>query len=145
MRTDTHPALELRRQIGDVYRVDPPPPGLHRATWLITALMREPHDVEHHARARDLLAVVDLHRRLTDALAAATDPRTGRALHGLVGHATAELMGANREPGWRAAALDLLDPDGGPPPPLEHTDAVRLFTLAIERRHDRCACADAAD
>ena len=131
MTTDTSPALELRRKIGDVYLGDNPPPGKSRATWFITLLMREPDNVEHHHMARDFLAVIDLYRRLSTALDETEDSQTGLVIHGLIGHATAELMGATRDPGWRAAALDLLEPDGHTRAPLDHPGAVRLFALAV--------------
>jgi len=100
-------ALELRRRIGDVYLVDEPPPGTSRATWLTTALAREPDNLEFHAMARDFLAVIVLYKRLAAALDAVEDAPTGLVLHGLLGHATAELVGATREPGWRAGSPGL--------------------------------------
>jgi len=124
-------ALELRRRIGDVYLADGPPPGAHRATWFTTVLMREPDNTEFHAMARDFLQVIGLYRRLIGALDAAGDPQVGLVVHGLIGHATAELVGATRNPGWRAAALDLLDPDGKTEAPLDYEDLVRLFALAL--------------
>ncbi len=131
MTPERQAARALRRLIADAYLTDDPPPGTHRATWFITALAREPDDPAHHAMARDFLAVLDLYRRLAEALAATDDPQTGLILHGLIGHATAELMGATRDPGWRAAALDLLEPDGRTEPPIDRADAVRLFALAL--------------
>lgn len=131
MTTDTSLARDLRRKIADLYLVDHPPPGAHRASWLTAALMRKPDDEEHHARARDFLAVVGLYRQLADALDATDDPQTGLVLDGLIGHATAELMGECRFIGWRAAALDVLDPDAHADHPLDRQDAVRLFALAL--------------
>ncbi len=145
MTTDTSPAPELRRKIGDVYLNDNPPPGAHRATWFTTALMREPDNVQHHHMARDFLAVIDLYRRLTAALDGTDDPQTGLVIHGFIGHATAELVGATRDPGWRAAALDLLDPDGHTEAPLDRADAVRLFALATGLLPERPELSDAAD
>jgi len=131
MTTDMSSALHLRRRIGDVYLTEHPPPGLHRATWFTTALKREPERAEFHAMARDFLAVVDLYRRLAVARKAAVDAQTGLVIHGLLGHATAELMGSTHHPGWRAAALDLLDPDGLAEPRIAPADAARLLALAL--------------
>ena len=131
MTIDDGSALELRRRIGDVYLADDPPPGLHRASWLTTALAREPGNAEFHAMARDFLEVIELYRRLVAELDPSSEPGVGLVLHGLVGHATAELVGGTRSPGWRAAALDLLDPDGKTSAPLDHEDMVRLFALAL--------------
>lgn len=142
MKAEDDVALRLRREIAEVYLADEPPPGIHRATWFTTALKREPDNVEHHRMARDFLAVLELHARLSASLAATNDPQTGLVLHGLVGHAVAELMGATRDPGWRAAALDLLDPDGQTVPPLDRADAVRLFALAMGLLPDSPDAAD---
>lgn len=134
MPTAAVPALHLRQQITDIYLAAKPPPGGHRATWFVAALKREPGREDFHAMARDFLAVVDLYRRLVsaaDTAERAGDAQTGLVLHGLIGHATAELMGSTRYPGWRAAALDLLDPDGKTEPPIGREDAVRLFALAL--------------
>lgn len=131
MPTAAVPALELRRSITAIYLSECPPPGAHRATWIITGLVREPTREDFHAIARDFLAVIVLYQRLVVALDAVEDAPTGLVLHGLLGHATAELVGATREPGWRAAALDLLDPDGKTQAPLDHDDAVRLFAFAL--------------
>ena len=131
MTTKTAPALHLRRLIADVYLTDHPPPGLDRATWFTTALARDPDSPEYQSMARDFLAVVGLYRRLTAARDRADDPTLGLVIDGLISDASAELMGATRDPGWRAAALDLLEPDGEIRPPLDHDDAVQLFALAL--------------
>lgn len=131
MKADHDAARHLRQRITEVYLTDEPPPGKDRATWFTTALKREPDNVEFHRMARDFLAVIGLHARLSEALAVADDPETGLVLHGLVGHAVAELLGATWHPGWRAAALDVLDPDGGAAPPLDRVDMARLFALAM--------------
>ena len=134
MTTDTEPALHLRRQIANTYLRTEPPPGQARATWFVAALRRAPRNADFLAMARDFIAAIELYERLSAALAAARaagDAATGLVLHGLLGHATAELIGSTENPGWRAAALDILDPDGHVEPPIAHADAVRLFALAL--------------
>lgn len=134
MSTDTSPALLLRRQITDIYLRAEPPPGRARATWFVAALVREPGRPEFVSMARDFLAAVGLYERLSAAVADAQargDASTGLVLHGLRGHARAELMGSTENPGWRAAALDVLEPDGVVGVPLDHEDAVRLFALSL--------------
>ena len=134
MTTDMEPALHLRRQIASTYLRPEPPPGQARATWFMAALRRSPRNAEFLSMARDFIAAIELYERLSVALAAvraAGDAPTGLVLHGLLGHATAELMGSTENPGWRAAALDILDPDGHVEPPIDHADAVRLFALAL--------------
>lgn len=147
MTTDSRTALELRLALTDIFTADDPPPGASRASGLLFVLRREPECREHQQRARDLLAVLDLRARLiahreraerTDALALAV------IAHGLVGHADAELLGSTGEPGWRAAALDLLEPDSdGDADPIDPVTARRLFGLALGLCGDD-ACDDAA-
>lgn len=131
MPTDTGPALGLRLAIGALYLSDDPPPGRARAMWLMSVLRRAPHAAVSVAMARDFLAVVELHQRLSTALSHATDAATAAALGALVGHAEAALSAGTAHPGWRAAALDRLDPDGRAEPSLAHDDAVRLLQLAL--------------
>lgn len=74
-----------------------------------------------------------IYDRLTEALALARvryDAMTSLVIHGLLGHATAALLGSTNDPGWRAAALDLLDPEGAAPKPLDDALAARLLALA---------------
>lgn len=134
MTTTKRPALELRLAIGEIYRGDDPPPGLERANAVIRALRRRPDDRAAQQRARDLLAVVELRDRLLtlrgDAERAGA-PQLALVVHGLVGHADAALLGATGDPGWRAAALDLLEPDGAAAEPLDRLTARRLLALAL--------------
>lgn len=139
MTTDSRPAPELRRLIADVYLVDDPPPGAARASWMTAALVREPDNADFLAMARDFLAVVDLRARLLKALdeaKAAREPMTALVVHGLVGHAEAALLGSTGLVGWRAAALDLLEPDGAAPATLDRETAARLLALALEDGDD---------
>lgn len=148
MTTHCGPAHALRRSIADVYLADPPPPGADRASWLTTALARAPDDPVCREMARDLLAVVTLHRRLAAALTAAEargDRAAAAALAALLDDAAAELDGGTRAVGWRAEALDLLDPDEHAEPPLAEADAVRLFALALGLPTDEPAPSDAPD
>lgn len=97
-------------------------------------LKRASTDAEAQRRARDLIAVLDLRARLIAHRERAE--RAGAAsvallAHGFIGHAVAELLGATRDPGWRAAALDLLDPDGEERDPIDPTIARRLLALAL--------------
>lgn len=50
MTTDSSPARDLRRAIADVYLVDHPPAGVHRAPRL-AALIHQPCDAEHGSDA----------------------------------------------------------------------------------------------
>lgn len=134
MTTARGTALQLRLAITDAYAGAEPPPGVERAVALVRGLKRAPTDAEAQRRARDLLAVLDLRARLIAHRERAE--RAGAAnlalvVHGLVGHADAELLGATRDPGWRAAALDLLDPDGEERDPLDPTVARHLLALAL--------------
>lgn len=134
MTTAPRPALELRLAITDAYSGGDPPPGAERARRVVLALKRAPNDVETQGRARDLLAVVDLRARLLKLRADAERagaPNLALVAHGLIGHADAELLGATRDPGWRAAALDLLEPDGQERDPLDPGTARRLLALAL--------------
>lgn len=131
--TTPPPALELRRAIADVYLRPDPPPGQIRAGNLLLKLIRDPQSADDRARAVDLLAAADLYDRLAEALGvarAAGDAPTALVIHGLIGHATAALLGSTNYPGWRAAALDLLDPDGAAPRPVDTQVAARLLALA---------------
>ena len=135
MTTDSRSAPELRRLIADVYRVDDPPPGASRASRLTVELVRLPGDPTILERARDFLAVVELHRRLlaaAESARAASDPMTALVLLGLSGYAEAALMGSTGLVGWRAAALDLLEPDGAALGTLDRDTATRLLVLALE-------------
>lgn len=134
MTTEKRPALELRLAMTDAYSGEDAPPGAERARALVLGLRRAPDDVEAQRRARDLLTVLDLRAGLLRLRADAE--RVGAAnlalvVHGLAGHADAELLGATRDPGWRAAALDLLDPDGDERDPLDPATARRLLALAL--------------
>lgn len=128
-------ALELRRLLTDAYLADDAPPGGERASWFITALLREPDNEDVQRMARDILAVIDLRARLIErreAAERADAPHVALVVHGLIGHADAELCGSTRNPGWRAAALDMLDPDGQErTKALPYGLAVRLFALAM--------------
>lgn len=151
MTTARRPALELRLAITDIYAAPDPPPGMSRANGLLRALKRRPDDREAQQRARDLLAVVELRARLLtlrgDAERSGAD-NLALVVHGLIGHADAELLGATRDPGWRAAALDLLEPDDDAPDPVDPATARRLLALALgladEHPHDRDDSDDAA-
>lgn len=129
MTMDAGLALELRRQIVAVYSAPEPPPGGHRATWIVTALLREPASEAFHAMGRDLLAVLALRARLLVARHDAVDPARRLLMAGLIGHADAALLGATRTPGWRALALDLLEADEPTRAVLDPIEAARLFTL----------------
>jgi len=135
MTTESRSAPELRRLIADVYLVDDPPPGESRASWLTAALVRLPEEPTILDMARDFLEVIDLHRRLlaaTEAARAAGDPTTALVLLGLAGYAEAALVGSTGLVGWRAAALDLLEPDDAAPGALDRDTATRLLALALE-------------
>lgn len=139
MTTDSRSALELRRAIADVYLRPDPPPGKIRAGNLLLKLLRDPASDEDRARAVDLLTAADLYDRLVEALAtsrAEGDASTALVIHGLIGHATAALLGSTNDPGWRAAALDLLAPDGGTPQPIDAEVAARLLALATADDHE---------
>lgn len=139
MTIDSRSALELRLLIGKIYLGTDPPPGIQRANGLILALRRAPTNFRYLSRARDLLAAVELRTRLHAAMLAARDAGdevTTLGLHGLIGHADAELMGSTASPGWRAAALDLLEPDGAAPCPVDAELAHRLFALALVNHDD---------
>lgn len=145
MTTSTGPALQLRLAITGIYTGENPPPGAERASGLLFLLRREPECVEHHHRARDLLAVLDLRARLLDHRERAEGAgahNLALVVHGLIGHADAELLGSTRDPGWRAAALDILDPDdeSDATDPIDNETARRLFALALGLYGD-----DAAD
>lgn len=132
MSTVNGPALELRQAITEVYTADDPPPGIERANALVLALKRSPR-AETLRRARDLLSVVELRARLLRLRAAAESAGAAtRALvvHGLIGHADAELLGGEGDAGWRAAALDLVEPDGVEVDPVDPVTARRLLALA---------------
>lgn len=125
--------------IGNVYLGQDPPPGSQRAGGLLVNLRRAPTNPRHLTMARDLLAVVDLRVRLraaVDTARAAGDQVGALVLLGLIGHADAELMGSTDCPGWRAAALDLLEPDGEDPAPLDPELATRLLALVLVDDHE---------
>lgn len=127
-------ALDLRLEIGNIFSGDDPPPGAARAAALLLDLRRHPDDAEVRQRARDLLAAVALRARLVDYRDHAQRidaPRVALLAHGLIGHADAELLGGTAAPGWRAAALDLLEPDDEHRDPLDRDTALRLLTLAL--------------
>lgn len=118
-----------------MYLVDDPPPGQSRAAFLTSALMALPREPDVLDMAGDFLAVLDLRARLLTAMTAARaagDPMTALVLLGLAGYAEAALLGAIRLVGWRAAVLDLLEPDGGAPPAVDRETAARLLALALE-------------
>lgn len=148
MTTERRPALELRLAITDSYAADHPPPGMDRANVLMLGLKRQPNDLRAQQRARDFLAVIDLRARLIklrgDAERAGAN-NLALVVHGLVGHADAELLGATRDPGWRAAALDLLEPDGEESDPLDPATARRLLALALGLDDDRSPEHDDSD
>jgi hypothetical protein len=134
MSTANGPALELRRLLTDAYLAEDAPPGADRASWFITALLREPDNEDVQRMARDILTVIELRARLLSArdTAGRVDaPHVALVIHGLIGHADAELCGSTHNPGWRAAALDLLEPDGQERKVLPYGLAVRLFALAM--------------
>lgn len=134
MTTPALAAHALRQRLADAFAIDDPPPGLARAITITSALLREPGDLDVHHRARDLLEVVTLRCRLLvvrDRAHDANQPGLGLVAHGLIGHATAELLGAMGEPGWRAAALDLIEPDLTVVEPLSAEVAQRLLSLAL--------------
>jgi hypothetical protein len=134
MSTTNGPALELRRLLTDAYLAEDAPPGGDRASWFITALLREPDNEDVQRMARDILTVIELRARLLSArdTAGRVDaPHVALVIHGLIGHADAELCGSTQNPGWRAAALDLLEPDGQERKVLPYGLAVRLFALAM--------------
>lgn len=151
MTTDTRPAPDLRLAITDIYTGESPPPGAERASGILFMLRREPESETQRHRARDLLAVIDLRARLLDHRERAE--RAGAhslalVVHGLIGHADAELLGSTRDPGWRAAALDILDPDGESDGDADHVDdetARRLFALALGLDGDETADDAAGD
>ncbi len=139
MTIDSRSALELRVLIGHVYLGQDPPPGIQRAGGLLVNLRRAPTNPRYLTMARDLLAVVDLRVRLraaVDTARAAGDQVGALVLLGLIGHADAELMGSTDRPGWRAAALDLLEPDGEDAAPLDPELATRLLTLVLVDKHE---------
>lgn len=139
MTTPSRSALELRVLIGNLYLCEDPPPGIQRANLLIVNLRRAPTNPRTLTMARDLLAVVDLRARLrvaVDAARATGDQVGALVLLGLLGHADAELMGSTDRPGWRAAALDLLEPDGEAPGPLDPELATRLLALVLVDDHE---------
>lgn len=134
MTTPSTSTLDLRLALADAFAADPPPAGARRARDLIATLQRTPNDIGAQHRARDLLAVVDLRQRLITARDRARQlgtPHVALTAHGLIGHADAELLGSTSNPGWRAAALDLLDPDDEHRDPLDRDEALRLLVLAL--------------
>lgn len=135
MQEYTQGALDLRLALIEIFTSPSAPPGTKRANRLILALRQTPDDAELHQRARDLLAVVELRRQLIahrERAEQAEAPHLALVVHGLIGHADAELLGGRGDPGWRAAALDLLEPDGDEAPdPVDPATARRLFMLAL--------------
>lgn len=132
--TDPQSAPELRRQIAEIYLIDHPPPGKSRASLIITGLVRKPGCPDLKAMARDLIEVAQLRARLVAARDAARrrqDASLGLLIHGLIGHADAALLGSTDAPGWRAAALDILDPDDEPRASLDAAATERLFALVL--------------
>lgn len=129
MTTDTGPALHLRCALAAIYLRDAAPPGEARAAWLIAALRRTPHDPAVISMARDLLAAVSLYRRLH--ARAVAEPDAAATTVPLLAHAAAELQGSTAHPGWRAAALDLLEPDEHVAAPLDPLTRARLLVLGL--------------
>lgn len=143
MSTDLDSTLELRLALARAFLAEPMPPGIKRANALIVVLKRNPDDAEAKRQARDLLAVMELRARLLDIrdrAQRAGAPNVALVAHGLVGHAEAELLGSMSYPGWRAAALDLLEPDEAQSEPLESEVALRLLVLALGGDGDDVAC-----
>lgn len=133
MTTPAASALDLRLAISHAFNADQPPPGASRAAALLLDLRRDPDNDDTHREARArLINTRDTAQRL-DA------PQVALIAHGLIGHADAELLRGTHNPGWRAAALDLLEPDDENRDPLDRNTALRLLTLALRTDDDDAA------
>lgn len=142
MTTAAASALDLRLAISHAFNADEPPPGASRAAALLLDLRRDPDNDDTCREARDLLTVVDLRARLIntrDTAQRLDAPQVALVAHGLIGHADAELLRGTHNPGWRAAALDLLEPDDENRDPLDRNTALRLLTLALRTDDDDAA------
>lgn len=142
MSTNLDSTLDLRLALARAFLAEPTPPGIKRANALLVALKRNPDDEEAQRQARDLLTVLKLRARLLDVrdrAHRAGAPNVALVAHGLIGHAEAELLGSMSYPGWRAAALDLLEPDEERYEPLDRAVALRLLVLALGKDGDDVA------